>query len=231
VPVVAAWDAERATVRIDYPVDVRVLRQALWTKCRMRPHTYGAKSHQNQYFGTIDRFRVSRYPLCMSLLFESQTCSRCGGSGHYSYCHIYGTTCFKCHGKKEVLTKRGRVAQGFYTELSSKRIDQLVAGDQFQDITITNGGSLARAWFTVKAVIPDTSRCSSLVNGVEVPGRTDLLAIDAEGCLFAGRVPEERIRVFYRAEQRKQIADLALAYQSILSKSGKEPAWLKTIAY
>lgn len=26
------------------------------------------------------------------------TCSRCCGSGHYSYCPDYGTTCFKCSG-------------------------------------------------------------------------------------------------------------------------------------
>jgi hypothetical protein len=167
----------------------------------------------------------------MSLLFESQTCSRCGGSGQYSYCPSYGTTCFKCHGRKEVLTKRGNVAQNFYNQLSSKRIDQLVPGDQFADITITDGGNLARAWFTVKAVIPDTSHCSSLVNGVMVLGREDLLAIDTEGCLFAGKIPEERIRVHYPQERRSQIAALALAYQSILLKTGKEPNWLKTIAY
>lgn len=27
-----------------------------------------------------------------------ETCSRCGGSGHYSYCDMYGTRCFKCAG-------------------------------------------------------------------------------------------------------------------------------------
>jgi hypothetical protein len=26
------------------------------------------------------------------------TCGRCGGSGHYSYCSMYGTTCFGCRG-------------------------------------------------------------------------------------------------------------------------------------
>src|SRR5207249_1748734 len=45
------------------------------------------------------------------LFFESETCSRCGGSGHYSYCQRYGTTCFKCGGRTTVLTKRGEAAQ------------------------------------------------------------------------------------------------------------------------
>ena len=28
------------------------------------------------------------------------TCTRCDGTGHYSYCSQYGTTCFKCGGQK-----------------------------------------------------------------------------------------------------------------------------------
>lgn len=28
----------------------------------------------------------------------ADTCTRCGGGGHYSYNQMYGTTCFKCHG-------------------------------------------------------------------------------------------------------------------------------------
>lgn len=31
--------------------------------------------------------------------FPIQTCSRCGGSGRYSYCQMYGDRCFKCEGK------------------------------------------------------------------------------------------------------------------------------------
>ena len=28
----------------------------------------------------------------------ADTCTRCGGGGHYSYCQMYGTKCFKCGG-------------------------------------------------------------------------------------------------------------------------------------
>ncbi len=31
-------------------------------------------------------------------LGHGEVCGRCGGSGHYSYCPMYGTTCFKCMG-------------------------------------------------------------------------------------------------------------------------------------
>lgn len=51
--------------------------------------------------------------------WEKTTCSRCAGSGHYSYCEMYGTTCFKCGGKKTVLTKRGAAALAWLREQRS----------------------------------------------------------------------------------------------------------------
>jgi len=35
-----------------------------------------------------------------------KTCSRCGGSGHYSYNQMYGTVCFKCNGMKYLLPRK-----------------------------------------------------------------------------------------------------------------------------
>lgn len=167
----------------------------------------------------------------MSLLFESEPCSRCGGSGHYSYCPSYGTTCFRCKGLKETLTKRGAVAQGWFNQMCMKRIDQLQPGDKFRDIMITGGGTIGSALFTVIAVRPDESHYESLVNGVMVSGRRDLLAIEANGCTFLGKAPEDRILVRLPKEARAKVADLALSYQSLLSKTGKEPKWLKSIAW
>jgi hypothetical protein len=165
------------------------------------------------------------------LLFEAETCGRCGGSGHHSYCQSYGSTCFKCHGKKQVLTKRGAVAQALYSSLCMKRVDQLQPGDKFQDLMISGGGDMAYAWFTVQNVRPDTSRQSSLVNGIMVPGRQDLLAVETDNCLFAGWTPDRRIKVAIPATAKQNLAMIALAYQSILSKTGKEPSWLKSIAW
>jgi hypothetical protein len=34
----------------------------------------------------------------------NKPCTRCGGSGRYSYCTAYGSTCFKCSGNKLQLT-------------------------------------------------------------------------------------------------------------------------------
>jgi hypothetical protein len=36
-------------------------------------------------------------------LLKYKTCSRCGGSGEYSFNRTHGSKCFKCEGKGEVL--------------------------------------------------------------------------------------------------------------------------------
>jgi hypothetical protein len=62
---------------------------------------------------------------------EMVTCSRCCGSGHYSYNAMTGTRCFKCHGKKEVLTKRGSLTNQFIKSLRSSEVSNadLKVGD------------------------------------------------------------------------------------------------------
>lgn len=66
----------------------------------------------------------------MTLLFESETCSRCGGTGHYSYCQTHGTTCFKCGGRKVTLTKRGSAAQAWFTSQKMKPATDVKIGDK-----------------------------------------------------------------------------------------------------
>lgn len=48
--------------------------------------------------------------------YETETCGRCGGSGHYSRCQMYGTTCFKCAGQKRVVSKAGKKASAAVQE-------------------------------------------------------------------------------------------------------------------
>lgn len=47
------------------------------------------------------------YRLCLNRairrgILALETCTRCGGTGQFSYCQRFGTTCFGCHGKKKV---------------------------------------------------------------------------------------------------------------------------------
>ena len=62
---------------------------------------------------------------------ESTPCTRCGGSGSYSFCTAHGSRCFKCGGKKIVLTKRGAIARDYITSLrvEIKAAKELVLGE------------------------------------------------------------------------------------------------------
>jgi len=46
-----------------------------------------------------------------SIRYDTETCSRCGGSGHYSYNQRTGTICFKCGGAGTQLTRAGAKAR------------------------------------------------------------------------------------------------------------------------
>jgi len=48
-------------------------------------------------------------------------CGRCGGSGHYSYCQRYGTTCFGCSGS-------GKSAVKLTAKLLATVVDEVAAG-------------------------------------------------------------------------------------------------------
>lgn len=63
-----------------------------------------------------------------TLRFERRACPRCGGCGQYSYCEMYGSTCFKCHGKGEILTKRGHAAANWMREQRSIPATQVTVG-------------------------------------------------------------------------------------------------------
>jgi hypothetical protein len=152
----------------------------------------------------------------MSLLFESETCSRCDGSGQYSYCQSYGTTCFRCRGQKETLTKRGTAAQSLFTRLLSKSVSQLAVGDKFKDLLMTNGGNFGYSWLKVQSI------------HVNEDGSTQVIT---DKCTFAGMDSRSQVRFAYTVDVKRSVLDIALSYQSILTKSGAEPAWYKTIAW
>jgi hypothetical protein len=67
------------------------------------------------------------------LVYETKACGRCGGSGHYSYCSMYGTTCFGCRGRKKILSAAGSKAaaavKAFIAEHYSATVRDLTVGD------------------------------------------------------------------------------------------------------
>ena len=135
---------------------------------------------------------------------ETQPCSRCGGSGQYSYCTMHGTTCFKCGGAKNVMTKRGKAANDYLVSLRSRRAAELKVGD----LVKIDVGFVARqmAWAKVEAVGPDQHN----------PG----LYTITTNKIVIGTKPDTMIRVKQTDEQIKSTYEQAMAYQATLKVDG-----------
>src|SRR5262249_29965177 len=105
-----------------------------------------------------------RRDVAMATAFETMTCGRCGGTGHYSYCQRFGMVCFGCGGRKVVLTKRGAAAAAFYrASLPTVAIEDLKIGQQFRDGALTVGGDpYSTIYLVVEAPAPATSSAYSI---------------------------------------------------------------------
>ena len=68
--------------------------------------------------------------MTIELKYETETCSRCSGSGRYSYNQMTGSRCFKCHGQTTVYTKRGLAARKFADELRELPVTDIKIGDR-----------------------------------------------------------------------------------------------------
>jgi hypothetical protein len=145
-----------------------------------------------------------------TLLFESATCGRCGGSGSYSWCQMYGSRCFKCAGAGVTLTKRGAAAQAHFTELCSSRIEDLKVGDTIRCEAYYPAG-MVRYWgrVTELALTPD-------VNGHLRVTTTNDKRGQMSHHVFAGT----KFRVAQSAEAKQAKTAEALAYQATLTKTG-----------
>jgi hypothetical protein len=144
--------------------------------------------------------------------FERETCSRCGGSGEYSYCQMYGRKCFKCLGKKAILTKRGAAANDYCRLLRSRRAADLKAGDVIRDPY--HGDCV------VLEIIEVAQGGTSSVGGVMTPYRLVGLDIVTSRITF-GCVPHDKLHCLKvdAAEAARTLAE-ALDYQDTLTKAG-----------
>lgn len=144
--------------------------------------------------------------------FETQTCGRCHGSGHFSYCPGRGTVCFDCNGRKIVLTKRGAAARARLEALRSKPVSELLPGEE---IFARHTGK----WHAVKRV--QESGCARVVDGVQFP-MIDVVCVDGQGLTVENL--DSVVRVRTRGEAAAETLRQALAYQATLTKAGKPRA-------
>jgi len=153
---------------------------------------------------------------------ETMTCSRCGGSGHYSFCQMYGTKCFKCHGSGVAYTARGMAARAHLEALRSKPAGELVPGDivRFRGVP----GISRDVWATIASV-----RCPSELKAwiagepVDTTDLVDYVAtetVKGTSCAMTGLNRAELVRVFQTPEQTASTLARAVEYQATLTKAG-----------
>lgn len=147
----------------------------------------------------------------MATTFESESCSRCGGSGKYSFNHMDGDRCYGCGGTGLKLTARGSAARKLFEDSMEKVVKDLQVGDKvFTHIGLSSN----RVWQTIAAIEEDTlnvgqNRVTLRLTRKGKPSKSYGLFWDSK--IFAMRTTEER---------DAKLAE-ALAYQETLTKAGK----------
>ena len=137
--------------------------------------------------------------------FESQCCTRCGGSGKFSFNLIHGDRCYGCKGTGEQLTKRGAAAKAKFTASMSHLASELEVGDSIY----TNDH-----WYILQTIEADVLN----------PGMITLrmARITKEGRrTFAIKVYGNTPVTLVKSEAHlAQLMNEALAYQETLTKTG-----------
>lgn len=159
------------------------------------------------------------------VLFETETCSRCHGSGKYSYCEDYGDRCFKCGGAGQVLSKRGAMASAYFNELCQIAISELKAGDRIKRDGITQNARGSYSYIgTVIKVKRSEYACTygTIIDGKPYSETYYPLSVttqnDKYGQSSLSARDTDTVRV-YRSDDNKRL-EQALAYQDTLTKKG-----------
>lgn len=137
---------------------------------------------------------------------ETETCTRCGGTGQHSYCQMWGSTCFKCGGRGRTYTKRGAAAVAFLRSLREVPAADIVVGDLVWFDGSPLGGRKG-GFQVITEAYPQQSQPGNVVisaNGVSL------------GCAGSYMV----LKGWDKDTKRQQFA-AALAYQATLTKAGK----------
>lgn len=144
--------------------------------------------------------------------FETTTCGRCGGSGRYSYCSMYGDRCFKCSGAGRIYTKRGLAASRFYTMLLSKPVSELKPGMLLRTPTMSGDTG---PWTPIESITIDTDTLNA-----ERYGYTPMHITFEGGGGYGGLEPTKLMRVGSTVEEKQAARAKALEYQKTLTKTG-----------
>ncbi len=124
------------------------------------------------------------------ITYQTESCSRCGGCGEYSYCQMHGTRCFKCGGNGKQLTRAGSRARKAINEFKTR---------YYRLVTDLEPGQIIRyndRWRKVETVGSSESRWLDKATG---EWRNYFQIKTAN--LNIGTFPEQSIEVRYTPEQ------------------------------
>jgi hypothetical protein len=150
------------------------------------------------------------YEMTNALGFEIKTCTRCHGSGQYSFNQIDGSKCYGCSGCGKQYTGRGKLVKRFWDELCQIDPADVVVGQR-----IDNG----MAKFTVAEVLPVTESGAVIKDGVRIPMMFHNFK-SVSGKEYSAQAGY-KVRLIPQGEERERLLAQALAYQDSLTKEGK----------
>lgn len=105
--------------------------------------------------------------MSIKVKFEKEPCTRCDGSGHFSSCQMYGTTCFKCNGTTVQSTRRGIAARKAFDAVMD-RMDKTWADVKPGDRVYVRNENSALRWLTI-ATIEESTPIRSRIGGEGAP--------------------------------------------------------------
>jgi hypothetical protein len=150
----------------------------------------------------------------VKLIYDTTECSRCWGSGRYSFTPMYGDTCFQCEGRKKTLSKAGEKAKALFDELVSVEAKDLKPGMEIkvalQDPNRADGFSSLQ-WDKIREVVPFDYG----VTTVYTEHRR------ANGWLkgYSSYKPTQRIRI-KQGDKMAAIVEKVMAYQATIAPDG-----------
>lgn len=149
--------------------------------------------------------------------FETKTCSRCGGSGKYSFNLMHGTMCYGCNGSGLQFTKRGLAARLFYDESLTVPASELKVGMGIKESSGWKNFSIIQSihYGTDKEL--GEQYCTSYSMGPA--GEKQMILADTGRCK-AKFYPETRVRVMHTDAEKQAKIKIALEYQATLNANG-----------
>jgi len=148
----------------------------------------------------------------MTTVFETEVCTRCHGTGHYSFNGEH-SRCYKCDGKNgaRTYTKRGAAAKTYYEGKLMVPATEIKIGDKIRDMNVKQ--------LTVASIEERKPNGRAWVSGVEIVLSNRIHFTNATGLEMSCEV-DGLVRRIPTAEENEILIADAIAYQDTLTKAG-----------